>query len=113
MSPFEKLTTKAHRLVCPGCGTCSISLALRCDFGDRNCMTVATCTSCHREFDAESLSTYDELHEHMETIAKWKPCSLCGSRHRSLRSTCDRLEHECFFVVTCEECGDIITGLDG
>ena len=109
MSTFKTIEAKSHLLVCPGCGTCALTVALRCDVTDRNCMTVATCGHCQRQFDADALPTYDELHEWVVSRTRATPCPECGSDNRTLRSTCDRIERECFFVTACEDCGKVET----
>lgn len=109
MSTFKTIEPKAHQLVCPGCGTCSLTVSLRCDVTDRECLTVATCSHCQRQFDADALPTYNELYDRLISRVQTIPCPACEGHNRKLRSTCDRIERECFFITTCDDCGGVVT----
>ena len=87
---------RAADLLCPNCGTSSMSVA----------QSVAACRQCGRKFDAEVLSTYEERYDHLLAVAEREPCPLCGGRRRSVRSLCDREARECFFLLACTDCGD-------
>ena len=110
MGSFQDTAGRAHQLVCPGCGSCALEVVLRCDLGDRGCLQVAHCLNCNGHFpDADTLQTFDELYERLKADAGARPCGACGSKTRTVRSTCDRIERECFFVTACEDCGKVET----
>lgn len=106
---FAAIERRAHSLVCPACGTCALEITLRCDFGDRQYLAVATCTNCLGRFDAETLPTYEELHEKVLSRVRTEACPACGSRQRTLQSSCDRIAQLCWFLISCSECGDVRT----
>ncbi|MFQ5669973.1 MAG: hypothetical protein ACE5HD_05570 [Acidobacteriota bacterium] len=68
---------------------------------------MARCTHCGRSFMAESLTTYAELYDRLMTRSRRKPCPACAGRHLMLRSTCDRLAHECVHAIACADCGHV------
>ncbi len=94
-------------LLCPNCGTCSMSVFLQCDGRDQECLTVASCRQCRKKYDAEVLPTYGERHEALLERAEREPCPLCAGHRRIVRSLCDRMARECFFLLACGECGDV------
>jgi hypothetical protein len=104
---FREIETTASGLVCPDCGTCSLSVLLRCDFSDRECLTVASCHHCGRQFDAGLLPTYLEQYEALQRVAETEPCPACAGRQRTVRSLCDRAARQCHFLLACSACGDV------
>ena len=105
MSAWAQLEPKATALVCPDCGTCSLALHLRCDISDSECMAVATCRHCGRQFDAESIDTYQDRYA-ISRAAADEPCSSCGAPQRVLRWVCTRSAKTCHMLLTCESCGE-------
>jgi len=105
MSTWTEMEARAPGLLCPDCGTCSLSLHLRCDIQDSECLTIATCRHCNRQFEAESVSTYQEQYE-LSREAAGTPCPACGARQRILRWVCSRSEKTCHILLACEECGE-------
>lgn len=110
MEPFFDLEKKAPRLICPECGTCSISVFLRCDTSDWECLSVASCGECGRQFDAQVLPTYDERYALLRQRVAGEPCSSCGGKQRFVRSLCDRIQKRCYFIIGCGNCGDVRYG---
>lgn len=104
MSTLSELESKASRLLCPDCGTCSLTISLRCDILAQECLTVATCEYCHRQFDAESVPTYEERYELSREAAN-APCPSCGARQRVLRWACSRTARTSHILLVCEGCG--------
>ncbi len=104
---FSDIESVAPALVCPACGTSSIRVYLRCDGGDRECLTVASCDNCGTQFSAEVLPTYLERYEAVRRDASQQPCVVCHGRHRTVRSLCDRARKRCSFLVSCDTCGDV------
>lgn len=104
---FREIEWKSPTLMCPACETCSISVFLRCDGGDRECLMVAACTICGRQFDAAVLPTYQERYDDLSRKAQGRACPACSGGPTTVRSLCDRVARECFFVLACASCGDV------
>jgi hypothetical protein len=105
MSTWSEMETKASGLLCPDCGTCSVSLHLRCDIQAPECLTVATCRHCNRQFEADSISTYTERYETSLETAN-APCPACGAPQRVLCWVCNRSDKTCHMLLACEGCGE-------
>jgi hypothetical protein len=104
MTTLSEMESKASGLLCPDCGTCSLTIHLRCDMQDQECLTVATCRHCNRQFDAESVPTYQERYEISRDAAN-APCPSCGTPQRVLRWSCSRTARTCHLLLICEGCG--------
>ncbi len=104
---FRDIESVASALVCPTCGTSSMRVYLRCDGGDRECLTVASCDNCRTQFSAEILPTYVERYEAARHEATQQPCVVCHGQHRTVRSLCDRVRKRCSFFVSCDTCGHL------
>ena len=107
MEPGDAL---AADLVCPSCGTCSITL--RDDgaprpAGEGGSAAVAACGHCGREYHSDVLPTYARSYEQLAASAADDPCPLCRGGRRRVQALCDRIARQCFFVVSCEDCGDV------
>lgn len=103
---FSEIESVASALVCPACGTSSFQVDLRCDGGDRECRTVASCKICRTQFSAEILPTYLERYEAARHEATQQPCVVCHGQRRTVRSFCDRVRKRCSFFISCDTCGD-------
>ncbi len=107
MFAFREIERQVLDLLCPECGTCSLSLHLRCDLADRECLTLATCAFCGRQYGAEDLRTYGALTRSLLERMRGEACPVCGQGRRAVRSYCDRAEKRCHFLLICEACGDV------
>ncbi len=92
-----------HDLICPDCGTCSIVVAALPGPPRGEGM----CRRCGKVYDATVLPTFEERFEQLSRATRTDPCPACGNGPRTARSLCDRTARECFFVVSCEGCGDV------
>ena len=90
MKVFGEIEETSANLVCPDCGTCSLALSLRCDFSDRECLTVASCRHCRKQYDAGVLPTYLKRYQALQQAAEGETCPLCAGRQRTVRYLCDR-----------------------
>jgi hypothetical protein len=104
---FREIEWASPDLVCPECGTCSISVHLRCDIWDRYCAIVANCGNCEGKFDAKELLTYSERFEQLRALARTKMCAHCEEVAFGVQSFCDKNERVCFFLLTCKSCGAV------
>ena len=104
---LREIDWKAPDLLCPECGTCSITVHLCCDVWDRYCAVVASCSHCKSEFDAKELSTYSERYEELSRIAQDEICPVCDESSFRLQSLCDRKGRTCFFLLICQPCGNV------
>lgn len=107
MNHYREIESKALDLLCPACGTCTISVFLRCDSGDRECHAIASCQNCGKQFDAEILPTFLECFEALRRTAERELCPACAARRQVVRSLCDRVARRCFFLVACCACGRV------
>ena len=106
MSTFQDIESGVSGLLCPDCGTCSLSVHLRCDIVGPECTTVATCRHCGREFDAETVPTYQE-HFEVSRLAASDACPMCTGSQRVVRWVCNRAAKTCHVLLACEKCGDV------
>ena len=104
---FREIEWASPELVCPECGTCSMTVHLRCDLWDRYCAIVATCGNCKGKFDAKELSTYSERFEQLRVASRTRVCVLCDEAAFDVQSFCDRNDRACFFLLTCRSCGAV------
>ncbi len=107
---MEQGDTKSADLVCPSCGTCSIIMAgvpAQATASDREGSAVASCSHCLRQYHSDVLPSFSSNYEDLSASAADDPCPLCRGSHRRVHSLCDRIAKQCFFVVTCEDCGDV------
>ena len=104
---FRELEWRSPGLVCPDCGTCTIGVLLRCDLSDRECLPVASCSACGKQFDAGSLPTYEERLEDVRRDVEEGLCVVCGAGELEIRELCDRHARKCFFLVSCRKCGNV------
>ena len=106
MKPIGEIERTSSNLVCPDCGTCSLAVSLRCDFSDRECLPVASCHQCGKQYDAEVLPTYLKRYQALQEAAESEPCPVCAGRKRTVRSLCDRSARKCHFLLVCATCND-------
>ena len=98
---------KSPELVCPECGTCTISLLLRHDPVRGDWRYFATCHACGRQFDPNALRTFGESLDEMARQVEDERCRTCKGRQLGIRSFCDPKARRCFFLIHCESCGDV------
>jgi hypothetical protein len=106
----EQSDALAADLICPSCGTCSITLTEGVEpplSGQADGHAAAACGHCGRQFHSDVLPTYARSYEELTASAAAEPCPLCRSGRRRVQALCDRIAKQCFFVVSCEECGDV------
>ena len=104
---FFDLQRKATKLLCPDCGTCAMSVFLRCDITDWECLVVASCGNCGRRYDAAVLDTHEDRYRTLRKTAQKEGCPACGAEGRIVTSLCDRSARRCFFLIGCKSCGDL------
>ena len=104
---FREIEGAAPELVCPECGTCSMTVHLRCDLWDRYCAVVANCGNCEGKFDAKELLTYSERFEQLRAASRTRICALCDEAAFEVQSFCDKNDRVCFFLLTCRSCGAV------
>jgi len=94
-------------LICPDCGTCSIVVNPHPGPPESTDRPVGKCSRCGKTYDTTVLPTFEQRFEEIRRAAREEPCPACGNGPRAARSLCDRTARECFFVVSCEGCGDV------
>ncbi len=107
MKSLLDIERKSPDLICPDCGTCSISVLMPCRDTDRKWLSVASCQNCGKQYDADALPTYLERYCAFRQDVERKPCPVCAGGPLRVHSLCDRIARQCFFLVACSACGDV------
>lgn len=97
----EQLYERFAGVACPQCLQTDYELRLRCDFGMGDCLYVAACRRCGRQFHFESIAAVDELMHTVWRHAQQARCPVCGSNDLRAHFVCDPGKRECYAHVRC------------
>lgn len=106
MSKLGEIQSKLREMACPSCGKSNFNVVLRCDFGYEECLYTVKCESCSHIFEISTETKRLKAREPdiEERLAQSK-CPYCGQRGAELNFRCDLTSRECFYFVTCKNCG--------
>jgi hypothetical protein len=97
----EELFERLARVACPECLQMDYELCMRCDLGLEDCLYVAVCRRCRRQFDFENVPALDDLMQTLWNHAREAACPICGASELDARFICDTRRRQCYAEVRC------------